>query len=804
MRRVVRCKAVAALLPLLVLLCLALACTGGDTAEVQESVNQTKVGYEEWLRATGLLPDYMIGAPLIVEPADGETASGGDLIVKGWSMKASDRTSDPSIVAKVRVYLATSAQRLAPASVLTPFAEGTAVVNEGTGEWELTIPVSRLFKGTNYIAARTEIDGVGSSGLTWVSVFSTEGRAAEVPDSAAEHVDLVCVMATRDDHTFSGGASAARERFEDAIADVDMYLRATSHGQLAVGETEWVNAPGEVFDLDFDKSYYDAVGEYAGLLLEYDEVERALEAIEKRTPGRAVSVIVLVPEASETNSGASYLGFSLPWDGDGVRGSFIHLRTYSPRTIAHEIMHGMGRNRRVDEYPQADSSERSKADAQLPDLYHVPYVPWLSGGEEEYYGVSGFSNLHELNSASNYFLMGPTAFGVPDGFIPTLSGFSQHWLEWAEYEPQQVTGSRTSVTVPNLSMVVQRSTIALPIITSSDPGRPGYLVMEGRSRGGEHESSGGFAWWKGDGVVLYRIREWPDGVADSGAKRAAQWIRGIDYVDTLSTGNQVYYDPQYRFTIRLATNTFASSADSQQVEVAPITPVPRPPFDSVFRSTGAMLAPTGDFDQVLLAPAASRLARGAEGARVATAEPPAPYSGSAAPFPDLDLHAYLVDGRHIGMNYETGEFENPVPEAIISGDRSLDNEWILLPPDLTEGARYEISSYDTQATREYFPDLTEEQLTLAYEVTPMVLEEDAGSLAEGDPVSGSLAPGASESTTVDTVGDTIVAAPPAAQPPDDDGGSGAGSSHLPPLLGALALVVAGMLVLVWPRRRRKV
>jgi len=48
---------------------------------------------------------------------------------------------------------------------------------------------------------------------------------------------------------------------------------------------------------------------------------------------------------------------------------------------------------------------------------------------------------------------------------------------------------------------------------------------------------------------------------------------------------------------------------------------------------------------------------------------------------DLDLHVYAADGRHIGMNYGTNQYEVQIPGAVFSGPRS-DSEWILVPMDM--------------------------------------------------------------------------------------------------------------------------
>jgi len=103
-------------------------------------------------------------------------------------------------------------------------------------------------------------------------------------------------------------------------------------------------------------------------------------------------------------------------------------------------------------------------------------------------------------------------------------------------------------------------------------------------------------------------------------------------------------------------------------------------------------------------------------------EPPAIENGpsylpSGGIAPDLDLHAIISDGRHSGMNYETDEYENQIPGAVVSGDLWQDDEWIFVPEG-TE-VKYYVSSRDIQQFLRENPDIaqqlpsTEERYTLS-------------------------------------------------------------------------------------------
>ena len=87
-----------------------------------------------------------------------------------------------------------------------------------------------------------------------------------------------------------------------------------------------------------------------------------------------------------------------------------------------------------------------------------------------------------------------------------------------------------------------------------------------------------------------------------------------------------------------------------------------------------------------------------------------------APLTDLDLHAYTADNMHVGMNYDTGDYEVEIPGAVMSGDFRGGIEWIFVPSDIEvyfsvtgenletlseEGAEYQLAImyYDENGNR---------------------------------------------------------------------------------------------------------
>jgi M6 family metalloprotease-like protein len=80
----------------------------------------------------------------------------------------------------------------------------------------------------------------------------------------------------------------------------------------------------------------------------------------------------------------------------------------------------------------------------------------------------------------------------------------------------------------------------------------------------------------------------------------------------------------------------------------------------------------------------------------------APPFGAANPIPDIDLHAYTDDGKHVGMNYIRGEYEIQIPGATASGDLRNGQEWIFVPDDIK--VHFVTSSRDNAEFLNAFPE----------------------------------------------------------------------------------------------------
>jgi hypothetical protein len=109
----------------------------------------------------------------------------------------------------------------------------------------------------------------------------------------------------------------------------------------------------------------------------------------------------------------------------------------------------------------------------------------------------------------------------------------------------------------------------------------------------------------------------------------------------------------------------------------------------------------------------------------------------------VDLLLSCPDGRHVGMNYETGLYESQVDGAVYSGDNNGAPEWIYVPdvPANADCTHY-VSSYRVQQWLDAHPDVATQlpTTTETYELYARVIDPAAGILTSAT-VAGAIEPG---------------------------------------------------------------
>jgi len=126
----------------------------------------------------------------------------------------------------------------------------------------------------------------------------------------------------------------------------------------------------------------------------------------------------------------------------------------------------------------------------------------------------------------------------------------------------------------------------------------------------------------------------------------------------------------------------------------------------------------------------------------------APLASSTAP--DLDLHAITSSGLHVGVNYQTGEYESQVAGTIASGDNQGAPEWILLPEGTD--AKFYVSSRDNQDFLSANPDIASQLATTtdSYELFARYIDPDSGIFTSETLPNETISPGST--TTYDILG----------------------------------------------------
>ncbi len=297
----------------------------------------------------------------------------------------------------------------------------------------------------------------------------------------------------------------------------------------------------------------------------------------------------------------------------------------------HEFGHSLHWKYTTDGYDRVD------------DRYNYPGQAWGQYGSIDYWGLMG-SGSH---------------WGPKDGDTPTqMSGFTKNGLGWTPYIDAAMNSSY------ELSSLESGGSV-LKIDNPKSANPESYVLVEARDGSalfGAPES----------GVEIYQVK-WgaghhivnsisPQQGSAAGEKDGKQYKKA-----TLSATSALTRNPFEQWQVKLISG--GGSPYSARVSLEPFVPA---------NMVGAAAAPA--------APPAAAGNPAQPGQAHENAEPDT--------MPDMDLHAYDLQGNHVGLDYSTMEYENEIPGAIASGDLKDDTEWIFVP----EGTqvRYEVSTYKTQ------------------------------------------------------------------------------------------------------------
>jgi hypothetical protein len=124
--------------------------------------------------------------------------------------------------------------------------------------------------------------------------------------------------------------------------------------------------------------------------------------------------------------------------------------------------------------------------------------------------------------------------------------------------------------------------------------------------------------------------------------------------------------------------------------------------------------------------------------------------------PNANLHAYDNLGRHVGMNYSSGVFENQIPGSIASGDM-FGEQWIFIPEGVNASFvvdGHDISEYLNETNSSENLSLNYSFQFMQYGPNPSVAVENGtvviSDRSVSEPINGSIGPGEEQEYALST------------------------------------------------------
>lgn len=263
-------------------------------------------------------------------------------------------------------------------------------------------------------------------------------------------------------------------------------------------------------------------------------------------------------------------------------------------------------------------------------------------------------------------------FNIQGTHPPHMSSYTKEFLGWLHYQRYDL-GEAGVWWIDALAELEYNDPIIQYVMEARSDNTPDkYYLVE--TRNPQDVCHRWDASAPQSGLVLY----WVD---TNGLPKHGNDVENISQsidIYPVMNSSDYFLDPVYLTSFRVTQEDQSACHYSAKLEISPAAP----PQENL---AGIILLPDGQ-----------------------VAVDVAPIFSTALPMlnsvegPDLDLHVYTTDGRHIGLNYVTGMYENQVNGALASGDRFNSNEWILLPEGIDY--RYVVRSLSTAQFLQDYPE----------------------------------------------------------------------------------------------------
>jgi hypothetical protein len=283
----------------------------------------------------------------------------------------------------------------------------------------------------------------------------------------------------------------------------------------------------------------------------------------------------------------------------------------------------------------------------------------------------GEKTVGEWDLMGSGSLLGNPFMSHPDH----MSSFSKEWLGWLKYKSLYYPNTGTYWINSITTMKYGDSIIRYLLEENLDPQAQyrNYYIIETRTNNPAYskwDTSAPIPQGYSNALVLYQVDEFENQNST------------VNFIDNLTIGSgshSSYWD--FANLIRFAA--FEQRARTEGTRSIFEMNVEITKF-SISNKVGAISTPNGNL--LGYVPNA----------------PSVPYNGGQI-LPDFDLHAYALDGRHIGVNYTTRAYENQIEGANASGDLLNGREWIFVPDNVK--VQFVVDSRDIQAFLNRYPDL---------------------------------------------------------------------------------------------------
>ncbi|MDD5171763.1 MAG: hypothetical protein PHF60_01885 [Candidatus ainarchaeum sp.] len=515
-------------------------------------------------------------------------------------------------------------------------------------------------------------------------------------EGICEYGDTVVIFAEPNDR---GGSLLIK----DAAAmgqRINQYYGVNAFGEKAPFIYTFRDADGSKGDLDWytldsaESAYVDAQGEG-------DDVQFAIDATKKAFSGADLPediylerVVVVFAGDSTQNDPNAVFSNQCTWEGDNY---FVEVDSSTGK-------------RKIYTKSFITLSENRELGGWVHEFGHSLYSKYVRPVNK--YTISDrynyASNNRKYGEVGYWDLMGSGShWGKNDGEIPTqMSSFTKVAATWLDFFRGTVNNTYSLKALESMKKGDTVLTIDDPL--SAEP--EAFYIIEARD-------SNAYFGAPASGVMIYKVAyEFGHHTVNNlltqsspnGATNAAGQVYAKPTLYATSGPGSVYRNVPGKFQVKLVSQTDNPYTASVSIE----------PFDPV-SLIGAIVAP---------------------------GLPPINFQGNPAStenalpetMPDQDLHAYDDQGNHVGLNYETGEYELGIPGAIASGDLKDDAEWIFVPEGTN--VRYEVSDYKTQRFLQTYPQYAGYAQPATFNTT-MVRYDASGNRYEADAGPGSVATG---------------------------------------------------------------